>query len=198
MNDITFKYLNFGPIGGRGGVVRFFMLAHNLKYTEELIAPGADWTAAKAKIIETGENPAGTVPIVTVNGKTLTQHIAIVRELAKTTSYANDAIADQYQAFRDAWVSAAFMGGDKAKFQDHALAELNVFNALYRKYAEADTYIVGDTPLWGDSALFGLMRDLILTGFITEDDIPPRLKTMFLAYKAIPAVARWIAAKEAS
>mmetsp|Transcript_17085 Transcript_17085/g.53361 ORF Transcript_17085/g.53361 Transcript_17085/m.53361 type:complete len:212 (+) Transcript_17085:73-708(+) len=198
---VDFKYLNFGGIGGRGGVVRFFMLANDIAYKETLITPGEEWAAAKKAMMESGENPAGTVPIVQYDGKMLTQHVAIMRQLAKdrgvaSSDFANDAVADQYQAFRDAWVDAAFLGGDKEKFKEFVKTELKVFEGLYAKYGTADTYLSSPKPLWGDAALAALIRDLILTGFLTEAEIPPRLAKMYSALVAIPAIAAWIESKK--
>lgn len=198
MTAVEFKYLALGGLGGRGGVVRFFMLAHDVDFREELYDMNTEWPAAKAKIIEAGENPAGTVPVVKYDGKVLAQHIAIMRELAKDKgisagSYVNDAVADQYQAFRDKWVDAAFMGADKEKFVEHTKSELKIFDAMF---AKAAPYLEGDKPLWGDSAIFGLIRDLMIFKFITEADLPPNVKAMFDAYKAIPKVAAWIASKD--
>ena len=75
---VEFKYLKLGALGGRGGCVRFFMLAHGIDFTEELYDMGTDWPAAKAKIIESGENPAGTVPVVKYDGKVLAQHFDVL------------------------------------------------------------------------------------------------------------------------
>jgi len=193
---IELLYLNIGGIGGRGGVVRFFMLANDMAFTETLIPPGDEWQTKKAELVATAENPAGTVPVVKTDGKTLTQHVAIMRYLAgsqglSSGDYANDAVADQYQAFRDAWVTAAFMGGDKDKFKAHAKAELKVFNELYVKYATADVYLSSAKPLWGDVAIASLIRDLVLTDLFDAAElqtIAPRLATMYQAFLAIPAI----------
>eukprot|EP00632_Arachnochrysis_sp_CCMP2950_P002630 CAMPEP_0185703682 /NCGR_PEP_ID=MMETSP1164-20130828/15248_1 /TAXON_ID=1104430 /ORGANISM="Chrysoreinhardia sp, Strain CCMP2950" /LENGTH=216 /DNA_ID=CAMNT_0028370987 /DNA_START=73 /DNA_END=723 /DNA_ORIENTATION=- len=203
-SKISFRYLDFGAIGGRGGVVRFFLLAHGLDFDETLYNPATEWPAVKKALVESGENPAGTMPIVTIDGAQLTQHIAIMREIAKrrgisaSGDFASDAVADQYQAFRDAWVSAAFMGGDKAAFKKHVTEELQVFEGLYAKYATHDTYLaVGadGKPLWGDVALFALIRDLMLTGFVDLIALPPRLAKMVGALAADAAVAAWLASK---
>lgn len=202
---VAFKYLDLGGIGGRGGVVRFFMLVHDIPFTEELIEPGEAWAKVKPQLIKSGENPAGKLPVVkTDDGATLTQHIAIMRKLAADRSisqgdFANDAIADEYQSFREAWVDAAFLGGDKGKFQRHVVEELAVFEGLYIKYATYSTFLSSSKPLWGDTAIASLIRDIILTGFLDENDLPalaPRLYTMYSAFIAIPAVAKWIESKK--
>jgi hypothetical protein len=115
---LVFKYLNLGAIGGRGGVQRFFMLANDIKFEEELFAPGDAWAAEKKRMMETGDNPCGTVPVTIFSGdeegaaQSLSQHIAVCRYLARLhkldtgdayKDYVQDLVADEYQPFRAEW-----------------------------------------------------------------------------------------------
>jgi len=148
---ITFKYLGVpNKIGGRGGVTRFFFLMYGIQFDEELYDFTTEaWPNKKREILASGENPAGSVPIVVYGNKTLTQHIATIRYIALDLglgagpwgNYIQDIIADEYQFLRDAWVVAAFMGGDKEKFLTLVKDKLTVFNALYYKYATDDVYM---------------------------------------------------------
>ena len=210
---ITFKYLGVpNKIGGRGGVTRFFFLIYGIKYEEELYDFTTDaWPNKKREILASGENPAGSVPIVIYGSKVLTQHMATIRYIALelglgSTSWGNyiqDVIVDEYQFLRDAWVVAAFMGGDKEKFLALIKDKLTVFNALYDKYAMDEVFMscslkskpmfgkaVGK-PLWGDIALFGLVRDLIIMDFITKDELPSRILKMYDCMMTMPEIANW-------
>lgn len=201
---INFKYLALpNKIGGRGGVTRYFFLIHDINYDEELYDMNETWPTKKAELIKSGENPAGSVPVVQYGDITLTQHIAMLRYIAYDLglgstakgNFAQDAIADEYQHLRDAWVTTAFMGGDKDAFKKLTKEKLSMFDALYSKYAIDDTYISvskNGMPLWGDVALASLLRDIILTGFLTPDELPARIKKVYDAFLAIPAVDNWI------
>jgi hypothetical protein len=65
-----------------GGVLRFFLLSHGVSFEEELIPmSGNNWSTEKQRLIASGENPLGTVPIVYSKTTDLTdahpQHIAV-------------------------------------------------------------------------------------------------------------------------
>jgi len=108
-------------------------------------------------------------------------------------------VADHYAGLRDKWVEAAFMGGDKAAFGALVKEQMRVFEALYAKYAQHDYFLKlasDGMPLWGDYCLASFIRDLKLTGFLAESDLPPRVKKMYDALISLPDIANWIADKE--
>lgn len=215
---VVFKYLNLLPVGARGGVTRFFLLSQGIDFEEDLV-PMADWPAEKKRLVATGENPSGTLPVVymkktdnendTPSMAAHPQHIAVSRYLArvyKVTSgddykdYVQDLVADEYQGFRDHWVKVTFSGtdDDKADYKDNALVQyLTKFNALYQTFQTDDVFLSRSAktgqPLWGDAAVYGLLRDHVLTKYITTDDLNayPRLAAMYGAYEKIPAVQAW-------
>uniref|UniRef100_A0A7S4C0M9 GST N-terminal domain-containing protein n=1 Tax=Chrysotila carterae TaxID=13221 RepID=A0A7S4C0M9_CHRCT len=216
---VLFKYLNLGALNGRGGVVRFFMLVHDIAFTEELYSLGEEWTQKKQQLIASGENPSGTVPVLEHKGVTLTQHIALMRYLAREhglTSgsaygdYVQDLVADEYQGFRDAWVGAAFGGDEEAtkKFKEVIVpSRLQLFDDLYAKFKQHDVYLsvsrsscgrTGGRPLWGDTALYGMIQDLILSKMMTQEQLAAysHLRALYKAYGAQPAVAQRVASKE--
>ena len=222
--SLTFKYLNlpFG-LGGRGGVQRFFLLAHNIEFTEDLVDM-ADWgSTEKERIKASGENPCASLPIIYVKGNDeiksphLIQHIAATRYLARLNGltkdntayeeYVQDLVADEYQSFRDLWVHTAFEGSedDKAIYKGSKLPTiLEKFENLYGKYKLDKVYLsVSKTdgkPLWADAALFGLLRDNMITGLLTLEDLKakyPNLAALFEAFGSIAPVKEWIDKKAA-
>ncbi|CAB9500884.1 Glutathione S-transferase, N-terminal domain [Seminavis robusta] len=221
---ITFKYLALpNALGGRGGAQRFFLLANNIPFKESLVEM-SDWGASeKARVVSSNENPCGTVPILytsDISGKDaqLIQHVASARYLAHLhgltkdnaayDEYVQDLVADEYQGFRDAWVNTAFSGTDeeKNKYKIEAAPKLlATFDALYAKYKTHDMYLSvsksNNSPLWADAALFGLLRDNIITGLIAANDLEksyPHLWAMYAAFGEIPAVKAWIDIEESS
>lgn len=214
-SKLVLKYLALPmAIGGRGGALRFFLLAQDIPFDEKLFDMAAEWPAEKERLAISGENPAATVPVVYADGKPLTQHIATARLLSTVhkrsaldiyENYVQDMVADEYQAFRDAWVHHAFSATDeeKATYKKETLPkQLVKFNAMYEHNKIHDVYMsVGEKtkqPLWGDAALFGLIRDNILTGLMAREDLTKyeKLEAMYSAFEKIPAVAEWIAAKK--
>ena len=206
----VFKYLNLLPLGGRGGVTRFFMISQGINYEEDLIAYDESWAKEKARLIESGENPSGTLPMLYCNDKPQPQHIAAARYLArvhKVTSgddykdYVQDMVADEYHSFRSQWVSVAFGGDDEVK-ADYKTGDLvnhlTKFDALYKNFKTEEIFLsVSATtgqPLWGDAAIFGLLRDHILTNLLSLEDLAkyPCLLAMYTAYESIPAVKEWL------
>jgi hypothetical protein len=82
------------------------------------------------------------------------------------------------------------------------------FEKLYREYAVDETYMSVSPktlrPLWGDAAMFGLLRDCTLTGHLTIDghvdsdfkSSYPSLASMYGSYQEIPIISAWINSKE--
>ena len=228
-SPLTFKYLNLPhALGGRGGVQRFFLLSQNIPFGEQLITYDDKWVAEKERLVTSGENPCGSVPIIYAASKNdkddqqssaipLIQHIAASRYLAqihKVTSecphqdYIQDLVADEYQGFRDKWVHIAFAGTDDEKKtyrEDERPKYLTKFNQLYQQLKTHETYLSVSKrtgqPLWGDAAIFGLLRDNMLTGFVTVDELKetyPELFSLYTSYEQIPSVKEWIDAKAAT
>ena len=222
-SPFVFKYLALpNGLGGRGGVQRFFMLTHKIPFEEKLIPYNEEWAAEKERMVSSGENPCGTVPVTFAQKKgddsktiPLVQHIATSRLLAKlydVTSgdvyqdYVQDLVADEYQGFRDVWVQVSFAGSedDKKKYRETDLpAQLTKFETLYKQFKTHDVYLSVSAktklPLWGDSAIFGLVRDHVLVGHITLEEVQtkyPTLYAMYKAYEAIPEVHAWIESKK--
>jgi hypothetical protein len=214
---VSFHYHNFLPFGARGGVTRFFTLTQGIPFEENLVSNG-DWPQEKQRLVTSGENPAGTLPIITQSNKAgggeaggiHPQHIAVSRYMAKVfevtsgddyKDYVQDLVADEYQGFRDHWVKVTFRGGEEEKEdykQNDVPTYLTKFDALYNSFKTDDVFLSTSAktgqPLWGDAAVFGLLRDHILSGALTPDDLQTytNLWAMYTAYEAIPAIHQWL------
>lgn len=218
-SKLVLKYLALPhSIGGRGGALRYFLLTQEIPFEEKLFAMGDEWATEKKRLVESGENPCAAVPIIEVvsskNANDITilpQHIATARLLAKVyqrtsgdvyQDYVQDLVADEYQGFRDKWVQIALVSTSDKEKEDYCKIEqpqlLAKFNALYQQFKTHEIFLSVDAtngkPLWGDAALFGLLRDLTLTGQLTLDELNeyPALMAMYRAFEKIPAVAEWI------
>ena len=218
--SVSFKYLDLGHIGGRGGTLRFFLLANGIPYTEDLYQYNDSvWGVEKKRLVESGENPCGTVPVAyTEDGQHhLSQHISMARYFARINKldsgdawkdYVQDVVADEYQGFRNIWVEKSFASTDeqKAEYASKTVPELlTKFEALYKKYkttGKDQAYLStspSGSPLWGDTAMFSILYDHIQLGHLTEETLTssyPHLSAMYKTFIAIPAVAEWIERKK--
>lgn len=221
MTPINFHYLNLGSFGGRGGVVRFFLLASGIPMEETLYDTSAEvWGVEKKRLIDSGDNPCGTLPVVYTNdnnGGALSQHIAICRYIARSSKldtgdalqdYVQDLVADEYQASRNHFLEIAFGATiseeQKTEYRTKTVPEmLSKFEALYQKHKKTASDVPylstspAGSPLWGDAAMFGLTYDHKNLGYITEETLEsyPNLSSLYKAFASIPAVAEWIASK---
>ncbi|CAE7624424.1 GSTP1 [Symbiodinium pilosum] len=206
---LTLEYLALpSPISGRGGVVRFFLLANKVVFTEKLHSL-ADWGGSvKAKYVAEGISPAGHLPLLWVgDGPACSEHISLMRLVANLTQlktakdadcwslYAQDMVADAYAEWRGDWASATFGGDDAAKdtYKATIPGRLKQFEGVIAKAGLKGAFISGDLPLWGDSALFSLISDNIATGYTGVDAVKefPLLHQICTAYAGIEAVAGW-------
>ncbi|KAL3935150.1 MAG: hypothetical protein SGBAC_009278 [Bacillariaceae sp.] len=201
-------------LGGRGGALRFFLLSQDIPFEEKLFAMGDEWAAEKKRLRTSGENPSSKTPVVYADGTPLPEHIATGRLLAHVhecaspdfyRNYVQDLAADEYQGFRDTWVHHAFSASDeeKASYTSEGLPQkLEQFDALYGCFKTHDTFLsISDKtgrPLWGDAACFGLLRDNILTGMMSREDVSQykELDSMYTAYEKIPSIEKWIDSKK--
>jgi hypothetical protein len=95
-SPLVFKYLAL-PVAARGGVLRFFLLSHGVAFEEQLIAMNT-WSTEKQRLISSGENPSGTVPIIYAKssdtskytGDAHPQRIAVSRYLARVEQLTSD------------------------------------------------------------------------------------------------------------
>jgi Glutathione S-transferase, C-terminal domain len=214
-DPIVLKYFTLPHgLGGRGGAQRFVLLANGIPFTDELVAMDYWFAEGKAKALESGENPCGTLPVVFVGENkewSLSQHIAssrylahlhgVTKDMTAYDEYVQDLVADEYMGFRDAWAHAAFDGteDEKKKFKEEAIPKyLTKFDKLYNKFKTDEVYLSKTSegsPLWGDAALFGLLRDNVITGFIdlaTVEKSYTNLWNLYETFGKIEPVKEWL------
>jgi hypothetical protein len=78
---LTFWKLPSG-LAGSGGVVRFFLLLNEIDFEERLVDMD-DWEGLRRELVESGQNPAGMLPIITIGSITFTDHVSVLRYLAR-------------------------------------------------------------------------------------------------------------------
>mmetsp|Transcript_217 Transcript_217/g.727 ORF Transcript_217/g.727 Transcript_217/m.727 type:complete len:210 (+) Transcript_217:62-691(+) len=193
------------PIQGRGGCVRSFMLAHNIKFTEKLVS-FEEWGSLKTALADEGIKH---MPFLTIDGTKYAEHVALMKLVARFAKvevptdpielYAQDGIADAYAEWRGAWAKAKF-GGDPAAEVDYKAnlpTLLKEFDTLLKRYSKTEAFISGPQPLWADTALYSLLQDNITVEYLTEEGLKeyPRLSALYTAHKSIKEVAAWMEQK---
>jgi len=61
----------------------FFFVAHGIPYEDSNIEYPGGWADEKKRLVESGENPAGFVPVVYDGEHIMTEHHSIIRYYAK-------------------------------------------------------------------------------------------------------------------
>ncbi|KIZ03486.1 hypothetical protein MNEG_4470 [Monoraphidium neglectum] len=208
VDPVTFKYLALpNGLAGRGGAVRFFLLAARVPYKEDLV-DFAEWRAGvKQEVKDSGESPLGVLPVITVGSKRLIQHVATTRYLAKAqglygkdidADLAADGVADEYVPWREAWVAS--LGGDDAK-ATYASARPKYYaglEALLGYYGSTGaSATAGGALTYADALLFSQIWDDTTTQGLDLLQSHQRLLAFFTAFKALPAISEYLGASKA-
>lgn len=207
-----FDLSGFGGLSGRGGSVRFFLLANGIPFTEEVV-DWAGWGAGlKQEAMASGESPTGHLPLVYLPGSSssssplLLETFAILRRLAKRDGqygsdeerdYAADVASDATVEFRSALLDSAF-GGPDAKLSyttspDKRPHFYSVMEALLQRFGSSSSHAVGSSASFADAVVFAVLWDDVAVHGHDEAlwGSNPRLAGFFRAYLAQPAVLGW-------
>jgi hypothetical protein len=90
-SKLVFKYLALpNGLGGRGGAQRFFLLSQNIPFEERLFGRSdGSWQTEKQRLIQTNENPFGTVPIIYAESEDPTPTTTNTGETTDNDIYSN-------------------------------------------------------------------------------------------------------------
>ncbi|WIA40805.1 hypothetical protein OEZ86_004483 [Tetradesmus obliquus] len=206
-----FDLSGFGGLSGRGGSVRFFLLANGIPFTEEVV-DWAGWGAGlKQKAMASGESPTGHLPLVYLPGSSsssppLLETFAILRRLAKRDGqygtdeerdYAADVAADATVEFRSALLDSAFGGPDGklayTSSPDKRPYFYKVMEALLQRFGSSSSHTVGSSASFADAVVFAVLWDDVAVHGHDEAlwGSNPGLAGFFRAYAAQPAVLGW-------
>ncbi|PIG85923.1 glutathione S-transferase [Aspergillus arachidicola] len=156
----TLHYLDIGSLG-RGEVIRLFLKDAGVEFNDVRYPYDDTWPAASAVLKEKGLSVTGRVPVLEYEGKILTQHLAILRYLARelgeydgNTSlekYFLDAVADVYNDWRIQWVNN--LGNVTDKFRNEVVPDY--YNVLGRFYAQQEgPYLLGERITYTDFVVY--------------------------------------------
>eukprot|EP00775_Hariotina_reticulata_P001171 gene1171-1509_t len=200
-----FDLSGFGGLAGRGGVVRFFMLANDFRFEEDAEDFGK-WSDAKADAIQSGDCPTGHLPVVLLDGQWRCEHLAILRLLAKRLGlygkddirdYHCDSLADAAAEFRGAMLKSAF--GSPEEKKDYTTGKFGrghyyqAMNALLEQAGGNGKHAVGDMATFADAVLFAVLWDDVA---VHGEDAAlwaahPKLEKFYRAYMQQEPVLQW-------
>jgi len=193
-------YFDLGNFGSRGGVIRFFFLAHNIDFEESMVATDESVWKTKKIELQAGDNPAGHLPVVYLGNKILTEHHSIVRYFARIAGcygkdadadFAHDSIAEVTKEWRSDWSEAMREKSSKksyVKTQSFYLSVVETLLSRHQKYFPKDSIGIADV------VLFGQVRDDMLLGAKLHRADYPHLALIYDKVGSNPKIAAWTAA----
>ncbi|XP_019637401.1 PREDICTED: hematopoietic prostaglandin D synthase-like [Branchiostoma belcheri] len=182
---------------GRAETTRLLFAAGGIKY-EDVRIEGAQWPALKPN------TPFGHLPILEVDGVTLSESATIARFVAKRAGLAGEGDVQQARAdmvvdaVRDVFgkVAAAFFEKDETKkgelIKELAENTLPTFLNNVEKLANPSGYFVGDSLTWSDIEFYYVLE--AAGGMCPGDHLKdkPNLTKVVTNVKTNPGIAKWL------
>ncbi|OOF96444.1 hypothetical protein ASPCADRAFT_506122 [Aspergillus carbonarius ITEM 5010] len=192
-----YHYLDIGRLG-RGEVVKLFLKDAGIEFTEVRYAYDDTWPQSSQKLQDQGITRTGQVPALEYKGHILTQHIPILRYLARDLNrydgetnwekYLVDAVADIYIDWRSEWVSNLMNKSDTYK-EEHAP---KYYKLIAKYYADTEgPYLLGDKITYVDFAVYQSIDNDRRTGTLVAE-LPQVLVRLQEAMEKRENVAEYI------
>ncbi|OGM42362.1 putative glutathione S-transferase [Aspergillus bombycis] len=196
----TLYYLDIGSLG-RGEVIRLFLKDAGVEFNDVRYPYDDTWPKASAELKQKGLSVTGQVPVLEYEGHILSQHLPILRYLARelgeydgNTSlekYLLDAVADVYNDWRVQWVSN--LGNVTEKFKNEFVP--NYYNVLATFYAQKEgPYLLGETITYTDFVVYQSIDNDSQIGTLPAS-LPEPLARFRAAFEARPRVAPYLASR---
>ncbi|KAI8920557.1 glutathione S-transferase [Entophlyctis helioformis] len=197
----TLTYFNVAGTKGRGELLRLFFHEAGIAFVDNRVQ-FADWPALKAKIVASGANPFGSLPVLELNGRNYTQSLPLLRLMAdKLGKYAGsndderyfvDQVADIYIDWRRSWVTT--LGGSAEALKTHQTEALPRCYAAFEFFlAKYDgPFVLGTDFSYADIALYQALND---DGSLESASLAaqyPRLAALAHATAARPNIAKYL------
>lgn len=190
-------YLDIGSLG-RGEIIRLFLKDAGIEFKDIRYKYDDTWPATSKKLHEQGITRTGKVPVLEYKGLTLSQHIPILRFLARELNdydgdssvekFTVDAVADLYIDWRAEWVTQLSSKTDKYKNETAPAFYKQV--ALF--YAErSGPFLLGDKVTYADYAIYQSIDNNEKLGILPAD-LPTEILKFREAFEARPRVAAYI------
>lgn len=198
MSDLpVLHYFKLGRLG-RGEVVRLFFHELKIEYKDVFYNYGEEWDQKKDQL---QLNLTGTLPVLEIDGHSLSQHLPILRYLSRRAGsydgetnfdqFLVDAVSDVYVDWRAEWV--ANLGEVSEKYKTETVPRaLRVLESYYKQ--ASGPYLLGDKVTYADFAVYQIIDNDACTG--AKPEIPEALSKLMDAMKSRPNIKEYIAQRE--
>ncbi|PYI05162.1 hypothetical protein BO78DRAFT_398345 [Aspergillus sclerotiicarbonarius CBS 121057] len=197
-SSTVYHYLDIGRLG-RGEVVKLFLKDAGIEFTEIRYPFDDTWPQNSQKLQEQGISRTGAVPALEYQGHILTQHIPILRYLARDLGrydgetnwekYLVDAVADIYIDWRAEWVCNLIKKSDK--YKDELAPKFYKLVAQYYSDTEGP-YLLGDKVTYVDFAVYQIIDNDRRMGTAVET-LPVSLARLQEAFEKRENIAGYLA-----
>ncbi|KAE8557310.1 hypothetical protein EYB25_002017 [Talaromyces marneffei] len=190
-------YLELGTLG-RGEVVRLFLNDAGIDFEDIRYAYDHTWAATSAELQAKGLTVTGKVPVLEFNGTILTQHIPILRYLARELNdydgqtslekWVVDAVSDIYIDWRTQYVANLENASDS--FKNKYTPEY--YNILSHYYSQrGGPFLLGDRVTYADFVIYQSLDDDRKTNTLPET-LPGAIVAFKEAFESRPRVKAYL------
>ncbi|KAF4966887.1 hypothetical protein FSARC_5500 [Fusarium sarcochroum] len=196
-SPVVYHYLAIGKLG-RGEVVKLFMKDAGIKFEEKRYPYDDTWQESSEKLKKQGLTRTGQVPSLEYKGLILTQHIPILRFLARDLGkydgqtnedrYLADAVTDLYIDWRAQWVPNLSNPSDE--FKDKTVPKY--YDVIAQYYSDREgPYLLGNEVSYADFAVYQSIDNDTRTKTIPSK-LPEVLVKFKETFEARPSIADYI------
>ncbi|PHH64748.1 hypothetical protein CDD81_4010 [Ophiocordyceps australis] len=193
----VFHYFDIGSLG-RGEVLRLFLLDAGIDHEDKRYSWDDTWGATSADLKSKGISRTGKVPIFDYKGAHLSQHIPILRYLARELGsydgdssfekYIVDAVADMYIDWRVNWVANLKNVSDEYKNKTAP----EYYNLIAQYYKDrGGPFLLGDKITYADFAIYQSIDNDAKIGALPKQ-LPEPILALKKAIEARPRIATYI------
>ncbi|KAL5359461.1 hypothetical protein BJX96DRAFT_148492 [Aspergillus floccosus] len=195
--QVVYHYLTLGRLG-RGEVVNLLLKDAGINVKEVRYPYDDTWKQTSEKLQLEGITRTGKLPALEYKGSIITQHIPILRYLAREldaydgeTSYDKyivDAVADIYIDWRSQWVAS--LKGATPEYKNDVVP--NYHRLLAKYYSDREgPYLLGDRITYTDFAVYQSIDNDRRTGTLPAT-LPDSLVALENAIESRPNIAEYI------
>jgi glutathione S-transferase len=199
--QVVYHYLDLGRLG-RGEVVNLLLKDAGINVKEVRYPYDDTWKQTSEKLQQQGITRTGKLPALEYKGSIITQHIPILRYLAREldaydaeTSYDKyivDAVADIYIDWRSKWV--ANLDGATPEYKNDFVPKY--YRLVGKYYSDREgPYLLGDRITYTDFAIYQSIDNDRRTGTLPPT-LPDSLVALENAIEARPNIAEYIKASK--
>ncbi|KAI9340211.1 glutathione S-transferase [Obelidium mucronatum] len=176
------------PGGGRGEAIRLLFADAEIDYVDNRFNKAeSDWDTKKAELIKSGTNYYGALPLLEIDGTVLTQHVPILRYIAKKIGKyggSTDEEAYKLDQFSDVITDWRF------SFRSNPETIPRFYNTFENLLK--GPFVLGEDFSYADALLYQALFDGKSLGNEEQLAPYPRLRKFVDAFEARPKIAKYL------